>query len=556
MKTEALFLFLILLSGLILASFLGTNEGYRNQHTFMDGSFNNSSSDNSSSTGRLSSGRFSDDNTSYSGRFNNDSNYSTGRFNNDNANSFYASLKSKASAYYDNYNHYTGTTASSLALQNGLVFTDAVGDTVTVSTNSNGLQMLELSQPENSATMVLNQSSTDTNLFNAPFGNVNATVVTDSNNQPAIQINLPNGETIVFTQAGTNTNTDANTSSNASTQYYGSTGSTIPQSNYAYQGSASSNQYYGPYGGTAGSVTGPAGNTAYYAQGPAGNTAYYAQGPYGNAVYGTNSSGPYYNTSGSQQTSANQYYGPYGGSAGSVTGPAGNTAYYAQGPYGNAVYGTNSSYNTSGSQQTSANQYYGPYGGSAGSVTGPEGNTAYYAQGPAGNTVYGVNQSQDGPYYNTNTSGSANQYYGPNGGSAGSVTGPEGNTAYYAQGPNGNTVTGTTTGTTSSTTGTTDYGTDYYSTLPEGISKSQIPAGQEDAYILKSEIVPPVCPACSMTPAAASANCPRQEPCPPCPACARCPEPSFECKKVPNYSSINEDSLPMPVLSDFSQFGM
>lgn len=27
--------------------------------------------------------------------------------------------------------------------------------------------------------------------------------------------------------------------------------------------------------------------------------------------------------------------------------------------------------------------------------------------------------------------------------------------------------------------------------------------------------------------------------CPPCPACARCPEPAFECKKVPNYSQSN-----------------
>lgn len=80
---------------------------------------------------------------------------------------------------------------------------------------------------------------------------------------------------------------------------------------------------------------------------------------------------------------------------------------------------------------------------------------------------------------------------------------------------------------------------------------SQIPPGQEDLYILKSEIVPPVCPACP-----ASAACPREEKCPPCPACARCPEPAFECKKVPNYNSVNEDYLPIPVLNDFSTFGM
>jgi hypothetical protein len=111
---------------------------------------------------------------------------------------------------------------------------------------------------------------------------------------------------------------------------------------------------------------------------------------------------------------------------------------------------------------------------------------------------------------------------------------------------------------------------DYSSSLPQGIPKSQIPPGREDLYILKSEIVPPVCPACP-----ASAACPRQEKCPPCPACARCPEPSFECKKVPNYNSLGNNSnfssfspfsssnsnsnnnfLPVPVLNDFSSFGM
>ena len=43
--------------------------------------------------------------------------------------------------------------------------------------------------------------------------------------------------------------------------------------------------------------------------------------------------------------------------------------------------------------------------------------------------------------------------------------------------------------------------------------------------------------------------------CPPCPACERCPEPSFECKKVPNYRSNSVGQyLPLPVLNDFSRF--
>jgi len=89
------------------------------------------------------------------------------------------------------------------------------------------------------------------------------------------------------------------------------------------------------------------------------------------------------------------------------------------------------------------------------------------------------------------------------------------------------------------------------SALPKGIPSYEIPPGQEDMYILKSEVVPPVCPVCPQASA-----CPRQEKCPPCPACARCPEPAFECKKVPNYASSNNNYLPRPVLADFSQFGM
>ena len=85
-----------------------------------------------------------------------------------------------------------------------------------------------------------------------------------------------------------------------------------------------------------------------------------------------------------------------------------------------------------------------------------------------------------------------------------------------------------------------------------GIPGSQIPKGNEDLYMLKSEIVPPVCPACP-----AVTTCPStKEKCPPCPPCARCPEPAFECKKVPNYSGQNDSYLPQPVMSDFSQFGL
>jgi hypothetical protein len=72
-------------------------------------------------------------------------------------------------------------------------------------------------------------------------------------------------------------------------------------------------------------------------------------------------------------------------------------------------------------------------------------------------------------------------------------------------------------------------------------------------YILKSEIVPPVCPKCPD-----AKMCPREKPCNPCPPCARCPDPAFECKKVPNYSAITASNagniLPMPRLNSFAQF--
>lgn len=82
-----------------------------------------------------------------------------------------------------------------------------------------------------------------------------------------------------------------------------------------------------------------------------------------------------------------------------------------------------------------------------------------------------------------------------------------------------------------------------------GIPVTQIPQDNEDMYILKSQIVPPVCPKC---PSVINKCDDKQneKKCPPCPACARCPEPSFECKKVPNYSSTNEN-LPLPLVNNF-----
>ena len=189
------------------------------------------------------------------------------------------------------------------------------------------------------------------------------------------------------------------------------------------------------------------------------------------------------------------------------TGPRGNSA--------TVVDSTDQAYNDEyNSNQYSATTYTGSQGNSATVYTGPEGN---YAVQPNNNVNY--------------SSGSATTYTGSQGGSATVYTGSQGNQAVRATGPNGQTVIATPQNTVN------------------GIPRSQIPQGDEDLYILKSEVVPPVCPACPQ-----SSACPREKPCPACPPCARCPEPAFECKKVPHYRSQDNRYLPKPLLNDFSAF--
>jgi len=108
--------------------------------------------------------------------------------------------------------------------------------------------------------------------------------------------------------------------------------------------------------------------------------------------------------------------------------------------------------------------------------------------------------------------------------------------------------------------GTNNYETvysPYSSSLPTGIPSSQIVPGTEDLYILKSQVVPPVCPACAATTGSYKNGGKEDDAkCPPCPACARCPEPAFDCKKVPNYKSMDSNDSPFPVFNDFTSFGM
>jgi hypothetical protein len=117
---------------------------------------------------------------------------------------------------------------------------------------------------------------------------------------------------------------------------------------------------------------------------------------------------------------------------------------------------------------------------------------------------------------------------------------------------------------------------DNYNHGKSGIPASQIPKGSEDLYILKSQIVPQVCPAGASSSSSGSGSSMQSSSlgfggsgvqgsanfsstpakCPPCPACERCDEPSYDCKLVPNYNAFNSKKMPVPVLSDFSTFGM
>ena len=128
---------------------------------------------------------------------------------------------------------------------------------------------------------------------------------------------------------------------------------------------------------------------------------------------------------------------------------------------------------------------------------------------------------------------------------------------------------------------------DYSTSLPKGVSGNDITKENENLYMLKTQIVPPVCPASNWgsqggaqggaqggvqggvqggaqslyssyypQPSMTSTSINGDNKCQPCAPCGRCPEPSFECKKVPNYNSKNNEYLPMPVLNSFSTFGM
>jgi len=318
----------------------------------------------------------------------------------------------------------------------------------------------------------------------------------------------------------------------------------------------SSDMYTGPNGATATVKQGTNGGTAVQVKDSSGKVVLTLtnNSNNGNSTATTENGTTTTNGSSTSSTGSTNYdnYNHYSGTSSPTIyyGPDGGTAKVMQTQNNNTIVVTNKNGSTQiyyidkNSTDPSVSTYYGQNGGSAKMITDSNGNQAVEITGPngsklvyTGDNAYTYNSQDDtiNQYdADNNTTGSdinASTYYGPNGGQASTVTGPSGNT--YS----------------------TYDSSAYYNSLPQGVSKSQIPAGQEDLYILKSQVVPPVCPKCP-DPIVQSSDDTDVTKCPPCPPCARCPEPAFDCKKVPNYSAFNQNYMPVPVLSDFSSFGM
>ena len=239
-------------------------------------------------------------------------------------------IANKRKPLFHNYNHFTG---SSMDFDAGAVYSDALGDTITIKTTSKGIPFMVLKQMQSGATMVLKPSETTTEeiserdelIFYAPIGEVSAKFIYETNTAlPAIQLKMGNGEKILFThQAQLPT----------FTQWFGSTGNTNPPPLPPLPPSSNYTTYSGPYGGSVETWTGPYSNTAFDATGPRGNSV--AGVTSFNNNNNNNNNGPYYGNNTafdatgvttavtSTNTNNNQNTGPYYSQGGADALPAG-----------------------------------------------------------------------------------------------------------------------------------------------------------------------------------------------------------------------------------------
>jgi hypothetical protein len=351
------------------------------------------------------------------------------------------------------------------------------------------------------AVVVTNDAGESKAIVSNPDGTIvtyTATSTQQGQYGTVVNYSEPNGGTALLTTANSGITTfSTKNADNSNTVIYTSESSTDSSTSNTSNSTTTDSSYdnYNHYSGTAYP-------TIFY--GPNGGTARVISTANNGTIVTTSSNGTtqiyYINPNVTTDANVKSYYGPNGGSATIVTDSNGKQAVEITMPDGTKVLYYSDNIYVQNSQDDTINQY-----DSDAVTTGSDYNNAF----------------------------SATTYYGPNGGQATTVTGPAGNT--YA----------------------TYDSSAYYNSQQssQGIPKSMIPPGQEDLYILKSQVVPPVCPVCPEP----IVQCPENNDvtkCPPCPPCARCPEPSFECAKVPNYKAFNPDTMPVPVLNDFSSFGM
>ena len=191
MNVEALFLFLILLLGLVLCSFLGGNCNYSEGF-----SKNNNSDVNNDSSSNLLNSKIKQNNNSsnlnnFNDRDNSNNSSNSNNFNNrDNSNN-----SSNSNSNYDNYNHYSGSSSSS-QLTNGSTFTSPDGGTITVNVSSDGTQSLQVTPPNGGkpSTFTIKESMTSYSgkngsavKFYGPNGQT-AVVIKTNDGQQAIKI--------------------------------------------------------------------------------------------------------------------------------------------------------------------------------------------------------------------------------------------------------------------------------------------------------------------------------------------------------------------------------
>jgi hypothetical protein len=251
MNLEALIIFLILLLGLALCSFLGSKEGFAG--TF-SGKFETieETTDGNSEEKDKSETKHGDYSKKTNGR------------------------------NYDNYNHYT---KSSNRLTNGTTFYGNNGGKIIVSTDTNGSRVLKVTLSKDQTPMLFTASTygraaegfntyesddehdASKKTFYGPNGS-SANVISDDG-QTEIQINTGSGA-YVYTLPGSYHNPDSTTS----TQYYGSTGYTVQPSEYSIA-------YQGPYGGSATVTASKNTSTSKGSSNSGNNSAYFSSMPTG-----------------------------------------------------------------------------------------------------------------------------------------------------------------------------------------------------------------------------------------------------------------------------------